>query len=463
MKINKIILTSGVIIMNALNIKSIEIPSYKNIDFKPERISPIKLENGIKIYLKRDPSLPTIRITAFIKTGKVYDPADKAGMGELFFELLREGGSKKFKAEEIDRKLEYLGAEINTSINNEDASISMYSHKKNFDEVFEIFLDLIKNPSFEKEKFELKKQEQIEMIKRRNDNPERMAQREAIRMFFSKDHPYGRRPEIETIERITIDDLKEYYNRFIKPSNIILSVAGDFNEEEMRNRLKAEFANLKENNTTKEEIKEPPEFKGRKIYVVDKPLRQSFIVIIQKGPRRHDDREFPLSVLTEYMGGGIQSRLGNEIRSRRGLAYTIYSYFSKRDKAGFIMTYLGTKPETTAESIEYILKELSESKNKIDQKEFEMSKSQLINSFVFRFESTAMLLNEIASYDLFGYSPDYIRNYTEKIDKVTVDDVLKTANEFYDLNNYVIFIVGDYKKFKDNINRFGEVEVVKEI
>ncbi|MCX7648583.1 MAG: insulinase family protein, partial [Elusimicrobiales bacterium] len=220
-------------IMNMSNLHSYEIPSYKNIDFKPEETNPIFLDNKLKIYIKKDASLPTVRITLFLKAGKVYDPKDKFGMGELFFELLKEGGSKKFKSEEIDKKLEYFGAEISAAINNEDASVSMYSHKKNFDEVFEIFSDIIKNPAFEPERFELKKQEMIEMIKRRNDNPSKQATREALRMFFGKDHPYGKRPEIETVSPITVEDLKNYHLQIMDSDKMIISVAGDFDEKEM--------------------------------------------------------------------------------------------------------------------------------------------------------------------------------------------------------------------------------------
>jgi len=461
----KKILITGVMIMmiNQLNAK-LNIPKYSNINYKPEKLTPSYIDtNGLKLYIKSDKTLPVIKVTAFIKTGKVYEPADKVGLGTLLFELLRDGGTAKFKSEDIDKKLEYLGAEINTTINNEDGSISMYCHKKDFDEVFEIFMDIIKNPAFEVEKFNLKKMELIETIKRRNDEPSRQLVREALRRFFGKDHPYGRRPEIENIEKITIDDLKEFHKKFFNSKNMIFSVSGDFDEKEMLTKISKELSTIPAEKYSLDEIKEPQISTGRKIYVIDKPLRQAFIAIMHKAIKRHDEREFPLVVLMEYMGGGIQSKLGNEIRSKRGLAYSVYQYFSKRDKAGFIMTYVGTKPQSVDDAIENILNELRKAKNGIiDEKEFEMAKSQLINSFVFRFENVSSLLNEKASYDIYSYPDDYLYKYTERINSVNIDDVKKIAKDFYDLNNYLIFIVGDYKKFKDNLTKFGEVEVVEE-
>lgn len=452
----------GVIAMN-MNINSLEIPSYKNIDFRPEKTEPVFLENKIKVYIKKDNSLPTVRITAFIKAGKVYDPADKFGIGEFLFEMIKDGGSQKFKSEDIDKKLEYFGAEISAQINNEDANISMYSHKKNFDEVFEIFTDIIKNPAFETERFNLKKQEMIEMIKRRNDNPSKQATREALRMFFGKDHPYGKRPEVENIENITVNDLKEYYKNILNSQNIILSVAGDFDEKDMIKKIKDAFSDIPYTEKKDVKIQPPQTVKGRKIYVIDKPLRQSFVVILQKGIKRHDDREFPLAVLSEYMGGGIQSKLGNEIRSKRGLAYSVYSYFSKRNESGFIMTYLGTKPESVGEAVNQIFTEFENAKEgKIDEKEFNMAKSQIINSFVFRFETVASLLNERASYDIYSYPDNYIETYTSRIDSVKLQDAVNMAKNFYDTENYLIFVVGDYKKFEKDLGKFGEVEIVKE-
>lgn len=458
----KIIIT-GVLIMNTINSHSKIIPDYKNLDFKPEIVKPVFIgPNKIKAYIKKDSSLPTIRITAFIKTGHVYDPSDKVGLGSLFFNMIKDGGTKKFKSDEIDKKLEYLGAEINTSINNEDASISMFCHKNNFDDVFEIFADIVQNPAFEEEKFNLKKQEAIEIIKRRNDEPSKQASREALRLFFGRNHPYGRRPEIENIEKITVDDLKKYHSNFFSSKNIVLSVAGDFDEKEITKKLESYFSELLGKEITLPELEEPVITSGKKIYVIDKPIRQAFVVILNKGIKRHDDREFPLSVLTEYIGGGIQSKLGNEIRSKRGLAYSVYQYFSKRDKSGFIMTSLGTKPESVGEAIYNIFNELKKAKEKLDEKELNIAKSQIINSYVFRFETVASLLNEIASYDIYSYPEDYIEKYTQRIDSVKDKDAIKMAKEFYDLDNYLIFIVGDYKKFESGIKEFGEVNLLKE-
>lgn len=458
----KIIL--GVLIMNSINLNSgLNIPKYKNIEFKPKRPQAIELPNKIKLYIEEDNTLPIIKISLLMRGGRVIDPADKTGLGELFFEVWREGGSRKYTPDEIEKTLDYYAAEINSKINTEDASVSMISHKNSFDKIFDIFIDLIKNPAFDTKKFEIKKAEVIEMIKRRNDKPDRQATREALRMFFGKDHPYGRRSEIETVNKITRNDLIYYHSSNFVSSNMTLVVAGNFDKNEMIEKIIKNFSDIsyKEYQQPKIEIPQIPT--KRKIYVIDKPIRQSYVVMLMEGPKRHDDIEYPLAVLSEYMGGGIQSVLGNEIRSKRGLAYSVYSYFGKRDVSGFILTYLGTKPESVSEAIKQIIYEKEKvKKGEISEKELNMAKSQIINSFIFRFPTTFNLLEEFAGYEQYGYPPHYLENYTSKINSVTKEDTINTAKKLYNTDKALIFIVGDAKKFLDQIREFGEVEILKE-
>ncbi|MCX7648797.1 MAG: insulinase family protein, partial [Elusimicrobiales bacterium] len=237
----------------------------------------------------------------------------------------------------------------------------------------------------------------------------------------------------------------------------------DFNKNEFLEKIRNAFSNIPKKQFIQPTIETPKIPQKTKVYIIDKPLRQAFVVILNKGIKRHDPKEFPLAVLSEYMGGGIQSKLGNEIRSKRGLAYSVYSYFAKRNESGFIMTYLGTKPESVEEAIDQIFLEFKNAKEgKIETKELDMAKSQIINSFVFRFETVASLLNEIASYDLYSYPSDYIYKYTSNIDSVKIQDAINIAKEMYDMENYLIFIVGDLKKIGGKLDKFGTLEILKE-
>jgi len=460
----KIILIIGAMLMtNILRANEPKFPEMGKIEFTPPKADRWEMSNGMIVYFQSDKTLPIIHLTAMIKTGKVYDPADKKGLGELFITMIRDGGTKKYSAQEIDKRLEYLGASIESSINNEEARLSMTCLKKDFDEVLDIFFSMLKEPAFEEKIFNLKKEEELEIIRRRNDKADREAMREALRIFYGKDHPYGWRPEKETISAISIEDLKKYAENYLKAGNIIIAAAGDIDKKDFNEKINQKSSGLKEGKATRPSIPNISLPQKRQIYLIDKPISQTSVVILNEGIKRHDDREYPLAVLSEYMGGGIQSKLGREIRSKRGLAYTVYSYFAKRDKSGFIMTYLGTKPSSVYEGISQILKELEDSARGLNEKEgIESAKSQIINSFIFRFPTAFSIVEERASYEFYGYKDDYLDNYVRKIDSVTYKDVDNVASSFYKTDKALIFVIGDAKKFDKPLSELGEVKQVQE-
>lgn len=448
----------------SLNLQANEpkFPELEKVKFRPPQVKRVRLENGLVVYLQSDKTLPVVHLAAMVRTGKVYDAPEKVGIGGLVFSLLRDGGGANYKPEEIDKTLEYLGASVEASINMEEGRVTMFSLRKDFDKVFDILFDIMNAPAFEEDKYKLKRDEMLELIRRRNDKADREAVREAIRMFYGPAHPYGWRSEAATVNAITVGDLKNYHRNYFKANNIIVAVAGDFDEDEMLGKIKEKFSKMETGEVVFPKIPEVKLPAGRKVYLINKEISQSSVVLMMKGVKRHDDREYPLAVLSEYMGGGIQSKLGREIRSQRGLAYSVYSYFAKRTDFGFIQTYAGTKAQSVGQAVSEVLNQLELIKTAEPGEEFNMAKSQLINSFVFRFPTTFDIVNERASYEFYGYKPDYLDNYVEKMDLVSKTDMQNTAKEYYDTGKALIFVIGDAKKFDKPLSEFGEVEELKE-
>lgn len=450
--------------MNA-NLKANEpnLPAVGKVEFNPPKVERVQTKDGTIIYAQTDKTLPIVRVTAMIKTGRVYDPPGKTGLTDLFMTMIRYGGTVKYKPEDINKKLEFLGASIEASAHNEEARLSMYCLSKDFDEVFSIFSDMLTAPSFDDKILSLKKEEAIELIRRRNDEPDRQAIREALRMFFGKDHPYGIRPEKDTIESITYQDLKDYHLKYVKSSNIVIAAAGNIDESDLFAKIKEGLSSLPKGKTEFPAIADVKLPNKRQVYLIDKPISQTSVVILNEGVKRHDDREYPLAVLSEYMGQGIQSKLGREIRSKRGLAYTVYSYFSKRNASGFIQTYFATKPQSCFEGTSEILNQLKMAwEGLIEREAVESAKNQIINSFVFRFPTVFDLVNERASYEFYGYKEGYLDNYVKNIDSISLEDVAKTAKQFYKTDKSLIFVVGDSKKFDKPLSELGPVEQIQE-
>ncbi|OGR68453.1 MAG: hypothetical protein A2081_04760 [Elusimicrobia bacterium GWC2_61_19] len=440
------------------------LPKLDAVNFKPPKGDRYVLENGLVVYLMKDATLPVVHMTAYIRTGKINDPAAKIGLGELTAGLLKDGGTLKYKPEEIDKTLEYLAASVESSLGNEEARADMTVLKKDLDAVLDIYADVLMHPAFAEDKVKLKRDEVLEMIRRRNDDPSREAVREAVRAFYGAGHPYGWRSEEATVNAVTIGDMKAYHANYYKPNNVILVAAGDFgSDEEMLARLKARFGAWPRGEVNFPVIP-PVEIKGaRQVYFIDRDISQAFIVMLQKGVKRHDPVEYPLTVANEMLGGGLSSRLASEIRSRKGLAYSVYSYFAKKPDYGYILAYCGTKPETYSQALSELVAQFDLMKKEAaPAEEVTRAKDAIINSFVFRFPTPFELITERASYEYYGYPADYLDNYVENLAKTDPKAVLDTAQKLFKPEDALIFVIGNSKKFDKPLSGFGPVTELKE-
>lgn len=439
-------------------------PKIGAVNFKPPAGDRVVLDNGMVVYLMKDATLPVVHMAAFIRTGKINDPLEKIGLGELTAGLLKDGGTLKYKPGDIDKTLEFLAASVESSMGSEEARADMTTLKKDLDTVLDIYAEVLMHPAFDAEKVKLKRDEELEMIRRRNDDPGREATREAVRAFYGPAHPYGWRAEEATVNAISIEDMKAYHANYYKPNNIILAVAGDFgSNSEILAKLNAKFGAWPKGEV-KFPVIPPVEINGtRQVYFIDKDISQAFIVMLQKGVKRLDPAEYPLTVTNEMLGGGLSSRLASEIRSRKGLAYTVYSYFSKKPDYGFIMGYCGTKPDTYSQALSELINQFGViAKEPSPAEEVTRAKDSIINSFVFKFPTPFDLITERAAYEYYGYKSDYLDNYVENIAKTTPADVLGTAKKFFKPENALIFVIGNSKKFDKPLSEFGPVTIVKE-
>lgn len=441
-----------------------KLPQLQDVNFKPPAGDRVELKNGMVVYLMKDSTLPIVHLTAYIRTGKLYDPADKIGLGEMTASLLKDGGTLKYKPEEIDKTLEFLAASVESSMGIEEARAGLTSLSKDLDTVLDIFADVMMNPAFDEAKVKLRREEILEVIRRRNDNPGRAVVREALRAFYGAGHPYGWRTEESTVNAITIGDMKAYHANYYRPNNIILAVAGDFaSDKDMIAKLEKKFGAWPRGEVKFPEIPPVSIKEERRVFHIEKDVAQAFIVMLMKGIKRHDPIEYPLTVTNEMLGGGLSSRLAAEIRSRMGLAYTVYSYSAKKPDYGYTLGYCGTKPETYSKALSEMINQFSKiGKEQASAEEVKRSRDSIVNSFVFRFPTPFELIGERAAYEYYGYKPDYLDNYVERVAGVGPEQVLETAGKLFHPENAMIFVIGDSKKFDKPLSDFGPVTEVKE-
>ncbi len=189
------------------------------------------LENGIVLYILEDHELPIVNINAVIKTGTMHDPEGKEGVAELTAYVMRTGGTAKLNSAEIDSRFDFMAASASISMSLESAQVNFSVLNKDLDQGLDLLAQILIQPAFEQNKFELARQLKNEELRRLKDDPQSLAFREFNRLIYRGD-PRGRFPSHKSLGNIERDDLIKFHRRFFQPNNIMFAVSGDITKEE---------------------------------------------------------------------------------------------------------------------------------------------------------------------------------------------------------------------------------------
>ncbi|HOL22492.1 MAG TPA: pitrilysin family protein [bacterium] len=426
--------------------EKIKFPELKKVE-KPQ-FTKEKLENGITVLLMEDHSLPLIGFKALVRTGTIYEPAEKTGLGEITFEILRTGGAGEKTGDEIDTFLESTGAAISTGIGTDVGWVEGYCHRKNFYSVFNIFKDIITAPSFEEKKIALAIIRKKGEISRRNDDISEIADREFRRIIYGKDSPYGRIPEYETIENISRQDIINFYNKSVYPEDIILGIWGDFESKDMLEMVLRTFG--KWNKEKAEKIKPHPEFAetGSFNLIIKKEATQSVIIMGCKGLKRDDPDYFAAIILSRALGAGWNSRFSRILRQEKGLAYEIWATFAGEfDRPGLFIAKAQTRSDRTMEAVKLMKEEIERIADGISEEELTVAKEGIINSEVFWSDTKDEIINRLLTYEYYGYLYDYPEKLIEGVKKVSGEDIKRVAKKYLRTDKLTVLVVGSPERF----------------
>ncbi len=439
-----------------------QIPIPKLPAFHPVQPKRVELPNGMVVFLQEDHELPTIDGTARIRGGERSVPASKTGLTDIYGDVWRTGGTKTQTGDQLDDFLEQRAAKVETSGGADSTSASFSCLKEDFDDVFRVFVDVLKDPEFRAEKIEISQKGLYDGISRRNDDPSQIAGREAAKLAYGANSPYARVPEYKTVASITRQDLVEWHSRYVHPNNIILGVVGDFDSTKMEARLREAFAawpkGARASDSPAQPDPAPPGY-----YEIDKTdVNQTNIQMVALGITRKNPDYFAVSVFNEAFGGGFSSRLFGDIRSTKGLAYGVGGGIgSGWDHAGMLRIMMSTKSATTIESIQALDEEISDlAKRPIDDEEIKRAKDSILNSFVFRFDSPEKVLQEKMAYEFYGYPLDFLETFQREIEKVTKEDVARVAAKYLHRDQLAVLVVGNVADFDKPLSSLGTVKKV---
>jgi len=424
------------------------------------KIEQITLKNGLRLFLVEDHNYPTINIRARVYTGSIYEPAGKIGLASITGSVLRTGGTKNITGDQLDKELETMAASIETYIGTNSGGISVSLLKDNLDRCLSLAADILMNPVFSEDKIELAKVEMRSSISRRNDEVGGIADREFTKVIYGAAHPYARQQEYADVEAITRADIIDFYDRYFHPNNMMLAVWGDFKTKEMADKIKKVF---KDWQSRPVELPPKPEVRYENrysVYYIDKPdVNQSNILLGHLGGLMNNPDYPALTVMNFILSW---DRMFKKIRTDEGLAYSVWGYYgSNYDYPGVFSVGAQTKSQSTVYAIELMVKEMKRiTGEEVTDEELKKAKDQYLNSFVFKFDSQAKIINEMMTYTFFGYPVDFADRLKEKIEQVSKTDILQAAKKYLHPDQVRILVVGNQKEFDKPLSSLGEAEVI---
>ena len=418
-----------------------------------------ELTNGMVVYLMEDHQLPLVKGSALIKTGSRLEPAPKVGLAQTTGSLMRLGGTQQHSANEINQLLEQRAARVEVGIGTSSGSAGFNTLSEDLETVFNLFSEVLQEPAFSPQLLGFIKNQQQGGIDRRNDDPGSIASRELGKLIYGEDSPYARTIEYETIDNITRDDVVAFYEQYVRPENIILGVVGDFEPNTMKSLIENTLGKWQPN-TPEPEINIPSaqQKQGQGVFFVNQPqLNQSNVLLGHLGGK-FDSPDYPALSVVNGLLNGFGGRLFNDLRSRKGLAYTVYGFWSAGyDYPGVFIAGGQTASQTTVKFITSLLDEIKRVQTTaISSDELDYAKESILNSFVFKFENPSQTLSRLTTYEYYGYPQDFIFEYQKGVKATTIEDVQRVAQEYLKPENIVTLVVGNEEEINPPLSQLGQ-------
>ncbi|MFY9820845.1 MAG: pitrilysin family protein [Thermoanaerobaculia bacterium] len=441
----------------AIHADDLHYPPLPRFDIpQPERVV---LDNGMVVMLLEDHELPLVEATAFIRGGNRQDPADKAGLARLGATVMRTGGTLSRPGDAMDDYLESRAAAIELRATDDHLVASLNSLKADLPDVLRAFADTLRHPALDARKLEVARNQAVSEVARQNDDPGLTVFREFKKVVYGPESPYGRTETFASLGKIRRDDLVAWHDETFHPDRIILGLVGDFQRDEALRQIRGAFGDWPKGPAWKSpdvpyrKQPSPGVWFGRK-----DEITQSFIAMGHLGGLRSDPDFYALELLNQLFSGSFASRLVDDVRTRKGLAYAVNGGLdSEYDHPGMAYLFVSTKLQTTGASIDALLEEARNlTAQPVTDEEVAKAKQALLNSFVFNYDTRRKVLRRQLNLEYFGYPLDWLSRYRPAIDSVTTEQVRAAARRLHP-DDFSIVVVGPAQGTDKPLTAYGKV------
>lgn len=425
---------------------------YTELQFAPlpevrlPRYERFVLKNGLVVYLMEDHELPLVNGTLLVRTGSRLESGDKVGLADLMGSVMRSGGTLRYPPDRLNEILEQRSASVEVGVGETFGGAGFECLSEDLSLVFGLFADVIRQPAFAQDKLDLEKTQKRGEIARRNDDPDGIAGREFQKLIYGKDSPYARTVEYKSLDNISRADLIGFKERYFFPGNSILGIVGDFDAKKMRGLIQSGFGDWQSRqNAGKVELPPVRQVSTGGVFFVNQPqLTQSSVLMGHLGGQ-YNSPDYPALDVLNGVLNGFGGRLFNQVRSRQGLAYSVYGYWSPGfDYPGTFTAGGQTRSNATVQFVQALKEEVKRLQTQeVTKEELAFAKESTLNSFVFNFENPSQTLSRLMRYEYFGYPADFLFRYQKALAATTAADVQRVAQKYLQPEKMVTLVVGN--------------------
>ncbi len=401
---------------------------FDTLPLAPPQPRRVVFDNGLVLFMLRDPEVPLVTVQALVRTGAVIEPADKVDLAEITGRVMRTGGTAKHTGPELNRILESLGAVLETGIGRQSGSASLSVLAPDLPLGLELLAEVVRTPVFDAAEVERVRRRKIEEIRRGNDEPDAIAFRE-FRTAVYGDDPRGRQSTPEMAASITREDLVGFHAGSFFPDRTILGVSGLFDEEELLSLLRRHFGDWRPAAAPTPVFPLPTRPARAGVLLAAKEVPQATLIMGHLAPPKDSPDYFAFSVLESILGGsGFTSRLTSEIRSNRGLAYSVGSFYRGDIGYGVFGAYCMTKSASALEAARLMRDIVGRIRDEgVSVAELRRAKDAIVNNLIFSVDGTREVVAQRMSFAYDGLPEDFLERFRDRVEAVSLEDVRAVA------------------------------------
>lgn len=415
------------------------------------------LANGMKLYGIRQTELPLVQYSIIISGGHLLDPIDKAGLASMTASLMNEGTKNK-TPEELEDAIRLLGASISFYGGSENITVRVSTLARNFEKTLDLVKEMLFEPRWDTVQFELAKSRVINSLKRNKANPGYLASNTLNSLIFGKDNILA--IEIsgseESVNSLTINDLKDFYAGNFSPALSEFIVAGDIDQERVTEALKKIDAGWRSKDVVIPAVKVPDLPEKSQIFFVDVPgAKQSVIYIGCPSITRKDPDYYPAFVTNYKLGGSFNGILNLILREEKGFTYGARSYFNSAARYGTFVATSMVRTNATLESVNIFKTEMEKYRKDIPQEYVDFTKSALLKGNARNFETLGSLLNMLNNIAVYDLPADYIKQEEAFVKELTAEKILMLAKKYIDPSRMYYVVAGDAATQVNELEKVG--------